>query len=992
MTRYPSRALVAALLTALLIASASTAGVALPTASASGTAATAPAIRPSAGPTAGPGAETGTAAALDEPLADESGDVVGNDTQFRNELVFDHLFRPTAATFLPDGRLLILQKDGTILLANVTADSPRSGTYMTVDHVKTSVEAGLLDVALDPNFTENGYFYVYYTNSTTNRSRISRYHHEENDGGLTSRGDPDSEAVVWEQPRPIDDDHHVGGSLDVGPDGRLYLTMGDQDVPKASQNLSRVNGKILRLDRDGTVPETNPFVDDADALDSVWAYGLRNPFRASWDRQTGRFFVGDVGGNQQDVAVEELDLGEKGANYGWPDCEGYCQRSNVTDPLYAYPHNGTGASITAGPVYRGGSFPDEYEGAYFYADYAREWIRYLTFDGPETVAGSHPFETDAGGVVDILQGPDGALYYLDITNGALKRIVYRDPDAPTVESASANRTSGDAPLSVAFAANATDPQTDDLTYTWQFDDGDEGSGAEVTHTYDEAGRYSVRVLVSDGTYTVRSDPIEITVGDVPNATVSNPDDGDTFRANDTITFEGSATDPTDGELTGTSLTWQVAFNHNEHTHPVLGPVNGSNGSFTVPSDGHSFHDDTGYTVTLTANDSDGLTDSDSVRIDPEKSVLTLATDPSGLTVKLDGVPHVAPFEYDEVIGFRQDVGASKKQCVGDTQYVFEGWSDGGDVTHTVTVPETDATLTATYAENGSCGSGTPTIDAPDEVVLQPGDTESVSVVATDPDGDSVTLTASNVPPFGDFDTGDDGNGTLHLAPESGDEGTYEVTFTASDGNASTRETLDVVVGTSLDGPRDPSASGEVVYRVNAGEETIPAADGGPDWQAVDGTYAVGGDFATTTDAIALDGSVPDGTPEAVFQSELFGQTKWTFPVDPNETYEVRLYFAEIDSGKTTGDRVFDVDVEGASALDDYDVYADVGADTGTAKAFAVSPADDSLTVTFLPEVDNPKVSAVELVRVENGTQTTGDGTVAHRVNAGGDTITSTDPD
>ena len=206
-------------------------------------------------------------------------------------------------------------------------------------------------LALDPDFENNGYLYVYYSNASTVRNRISRFTH------LGNTADLASETLIWEDSEDWSSIYHFGGGIGFGPDGNLYVTTGEEFEGAQSQDLTRGGGKVIRINPDGTIPGDNPFADGPGGnLDEVWAYGLRNPFRAFWDLPTGRFYIGDVGGNVQSIAREEINLGVAGANYGWPDCEGQCPAiPAVENPIFDYSHlfpNRTGGSITAGFVYR----------------------------------------------------------------------------------------------------------------------------------------------------------------------------------------------------------------------------------------------------------------------------------------------------------------------------------------------------------------------------------------------------------------------------------------------------------------------------------------------------------------------------------------------------------------------------------------------------------------------------------------------------------------
>ena len=198
------------------------------------------------------------------------------------------------------------------------------------------MQQGIYDVALDPDFANNRYYYVFYTLGTPNVDRLSRFTANSSVTGTV----PGSEFVLYQDPEIADAEHH-GGAIVFGNDGKLYFTTGEHFQGSPSQDLNSPRGKVHRINKDGTVPTDNPFYDGAGPhWDSVWAYGLRNPFRAFYDAPTGRLYIGDVGGNVNATSNEELDLGARGANYGWPDSEGACS-APCTSPLYDYEHNGT---------------------------------------------------------------------------------------------------------------------------------------------------------------------------------------------------------------------------------------------------------------------------------------------------------------------------------------------------------------------------------------------------------------------------------------------------------------------------------------------------------------------------------------------------------------------------------------------------------------------------------------------------------------------------
>jgi glucose/arabinose dehydrogenase/PKD repeat protein len=643
---------------------------------------------------------------------------VSNTAFFQTETLATGFTLPTSFVFLPDGRMLVAEMPGTVKilpppytqpdptpllqLTNISTGGPSSGIY------------GLMNIAVDPNFTSNHFLYVFYTLQNPLRTRLSRFTANSAVTGTV----PGSETVLYQDSQDAGADHHAG-AIAFANDGTLLFTTGDEFGDAGdSQRLTSPRGKIHRINRDGTIPIDNPFYDGAGPnVDSIWALGLRNPFRAYYDSPTGRLFVGDVGGNDYSTAVEEIDLGKAGANYGWPNCEGPCAPPN-TSPLYSYPHNGREAAVVSGFVYHGSQFPSSYEGSFFFADYALNWIKRLTLDPSGNVTGVFNFEPPdgspdgpTGNVVCMAQGPEGALYYLDIgfddnsstvTLSKIRRIRYvQSGNQPPVAASAADQTSGPAPLTVNFSsAGSSDPDGQPLSYTWDFGDGATSNAANPSHAFAVAGQYTVRLAVSDGVSTTFAAPIAIRVGNAPTATILSPQDGATFRAGDVISFSGDATDIEDGSLPASAYTWDIDFLHEGHVHPGTPQTGFKSGTFTIPTTGHDFSGNTRYRISLTARDSSGLTTTTSVIIWPQKVNLTFNTTPAGLTLYLDGIAKVTPFVYDTLIGFNHTIEA-RNQTSGTNNYTFAAWSDDGAQQHTIVVPSAAQTYTATYSTSSS---------------------------------------------------------------------------------------------------------------------------------------------------------------------------------------------------------------------------------------------------------------------------------------------------
>ena len=316
---------------------------------------------------------------------------------------------PTAIAFAPDGRLFVCLQSGQVRVI-------KNGALLSAPFLSISVtsggERGLLGVAFDPNFTSNQFVYFYYTTSTSPvHNRISRF---------TANGDvavAGSEVVRMDLDNLSSATNHNGGAIHFGPDGKLYVGVGENANSANAQTLNNRLGKILRLNSDGSIPTDNPFFNIATGDNrSIWALGLRNPYTFAFQPGTGRLFINDVGQS----TWEEIDDGIAGSNYGWPTCEGNCSPANPNfrDPLFQYGHgtsSTTGCAIVGAAFYNPpvNQFPGSYIGKYFFADLCSGWIR--LFDPATGMANG--FATGISSPVDLHVGPDGCLYYLAQGNG-----------------------------------------------------------------------------------------------------------------------------------------------------------------------------------------------------------------------------------------------------------------------------------------------------------------------------------------------------------------------------------------------------------------------------------------------------------------------------------------------------------------------------------------------------------------------------------------------
>ncbi len=361
---------------------------------------------------------------------------------FTSTTLVSGLTQPTDFRFLPDGRMVIAQKGGTVVVAN--GSGQLQSTPLITLATDSSGTRGLLGIAVDPNFASNGYVYVTYTQADdaagNTYERLSRITVTDPTAAVLT-ANPASETVLIQGNQPGTKDH-FGGGLAFGPDGKLYWAVGDNSCCTVidttnSQSLSNIYGKVLRLNPDGTVPSDNPFVTTAGANPYIYAYGFRNPFRLTFT-PTGQLLVGDVG----EGAWEELDRVTAGRNYGWSLAEGPCNGigvtncstpSSYTNPAFAYPHNGVTSSITGVTVYSGPGTSSS-QPTVLIADQARQVVYLVTCtadysscgnpSGPPTwqwTSTSFPYAA-TGRTVDLTTGPDGALYQVTLDTGKITRI------------------------------------------------------------------------------------------------------------------------------------------------------------------------------------------------------------------------------------------------------------------------------------------------------------------------------------------------------------------------------------------------------------------------------------------------------------------------------------------------------------------------------------------------------------------------------------------
>jgi len=553
----------------------------------------------------------------------------------------------------------------------------------------------------------------------------------------------DADWGQWGQPKNPCGDPPGGVGVALSPPSAEGGVLRSQDL-RTSGDATGLDGSVIRINPQNGDPATgNPLTGPDLNARRIVAYGLRNPFRIAVRPGTNELWLGDVGwGDYEEInRVPALTAGTA-PNFGWPCYEGFGRQGGyqsqglkvcddlyaqealnpVVAPVFAYTHFqpaipgdtcDSGSSSISGLAFENQStFPAAYRGALFFGDYSRNciWVmRDTNGDGVPDASAVQNFRPGARGPVDLQFGPGGSLYYPDLIDGEIHQISYQGPAAV----ASANPSSGEAPLQVALSgagsSDPNDPQAS-LDFDWDLDgDGayDDASGMTVTHTYGSKGTYTARLRVTDPANNEAFDDVAINVANAaPVPSITAPTAGTTWKVGDAIGFTGSATDPEDGALPASSLEWNIDLLHcptSCHPHFLSGGVGIAGGSFTAPP-----HEYPSYLlIKLTATDSFGRTGSTQVQLDPRTSQLTVATQPPGLQVTLGDETAASPLTRTEIVGSSNSVVTASPQQQSGTDWLWDSWSDGGARAHSVVAGETDTTVTARFSPDQATLPGPP---------------------------------------------------------------------------------------------------------------------------------------------------------------------------------------------------------------------------------------------------------------------------------------------
>ncbi|MDQ3007982.1 MAG: PQQ-dependent sugar dehydrogenase [bacterium] len=686
---------------------------------------------------------------------------------FSEQVVAGGLNQPIAMEFAPDGRLFVTEKGGNVRIIQNGNLLPVPFATITVD---SSVERGLIGLTLDPNFASNGYVYIHYMTPEANGrpivGRVTRLTANPANPNVVQSG---SEKILIDN-IPSNTGIHDAGEIKFGLDGKLYVPTGDTGFafPYYSQEMNNIAGKVLRINSDGTIPNDNPYIGINGIRPEIYASGLRNPFSMAVEPGTGRIVMNEVGYNN----VEEINVLQKGANYGWPSCEGRCDNPAYTNPIYQYDHS-FGRSITAGTFYYGTTYPEQYYGTYFFGDYSTGFIKNLDINRTGSVS---EFGNQVNFAVNLKTGPDGLLYFASIYDGAVYKINYLPQSPPQPPGAGNglyatyfnNRTFTGAPalarvdstVNFDFQGGSPSPAVnpDQFTARWtgqvlaQYsepytfsvtgDDGyrlfvdnkliidkfvdqpatttngtlqlEAGKKYDIKLEYYEAyGNASIQMFWSSPSQQRQVIPasqlFSRAPGEAPTVTIDTPEaDGSSFTGGQTINFSGSAIDPEDGVLPSSAYSWKAILYHDVHTHPFYGPVTNIKSGSFTIPINSEASANSYYQLSLTVTDSAGQTTTKTQNILPVSVPVTYTSNITGAKLLLDSTTITAPLSETNVVGIGRSIEAPETQTVNGVNYRFTGWSDGQARAHNIRIPATATTYTAQYEAVTTNTGGSPT--------------------------------------------------------------------------------------------------------------------------------------------------------------------------------------------------------------------------------------------------------------------------------------------
>ncbi len=661
--------------------------------------------------------------------------------------------------------LLIVEKAGKVTLL----ENPDESSDVTIildlnGKICTDGERGLQSIAIHPNFMKNRFIYLFYsefiegcpdslTEGTWNT--VSRFVMDP----ITFELDYDSREEIWRTSR-LRYNIHNGGAIAFGNDGKLYVTTGDSGRKPVSQSLDNTLGVIVRLNDDGSVPEDNPYTKskgyeayrcaDTDGrvpatskigiCSEIFAHGFRNPFRMRMDpfeTEKVRFSVGDVGGAYwEELSICGTDYA--GRNYGWPNWEGPCRESSLTncpvpndesavEPYHYYEHRSTreGGAVAGSVFVPPNLWPPEYK--FLFIDFIFLEIYNLIEDpGKECRKCTPPVSgyrnetfyksiqeedehVNSARMVDMFFGPykdTQALYVIRFGNhDTVLRIRYNGITDNTPPIADFKVSDNKFVLGTIVDFNgsfSSDADGDDLIFEWDFGDGNTSNETSPSHNFTDVGEYDVILKVTDTKGQMQQKTRTILIGIPPDVKIVSPAEGDVFYVGELLKLQGEAHRYTGERMEDTKLTWEVRKHHADHFHPFLDTKRGNDLTLYPAPEPEDYHAATNsyLRIILSATDENGL------RTEVERIVM-----PSLLNINIESNPHGLDVMVDDFQVTTSQTAVSWKahnlrlEAKDQEPFVFKSWSDGNtERDRTVMLLIEDQTFQANFCklEASSC--------------------------------------------------------------------------------------------------------------------------------------------------------------------------------------------------------------------------------------------------------------------------------------------------
>lgn len=713
------------------------------------------------------------------------------------------LSNTTAIAIHPDGRVFVCQQTGALRVIKNGAVLPTPFMTLTVNSFG---ERGLLGVAFDPDYATNRFVYVYYTAQTpTIHNRVSRFTADASNEDVVV---PGSEFVLIDL-ETLGADNHNGGAIHFGPDGKLYIATGENAVTSNSQSLANRLGKILRINSDGSIPADNPTSfpnitgSPTGVNRAIWAVGLRNPFTFSFQPGTGLMHINDVGQG----TWEEVNQGFAGANYGWPTCEGTCATGGMTNPLYQYSSAvAAPCAITGGAFYNptNPTFPAQYIGKYFFADFCAGWIKTLDPLSPPLPGAAEDFATGINLPVDIQVANDGSLYYLARGNSSVFRVQF--VGGSTLAINDVNILEGANGTSVAnFTVSLSGASSDTVTVNYATANNTSTAGSDyvaasgtLTFTPGQLSQ-TVSVTINGDTtfeptesfFVNLTSPVNATLTDNQGVgTITNDDPRPTISINDVSVSEGNSGTTTAG--------FTVSLSHPSSQTITVNFATAA-GTATAGSDYVSASGTVTFAAGQTSRPINVTVNGDTTSEPNETFVVNLATATNATIVDTQGTGTINNDDGQPTISI-------------NNVSVTEGNSGTTTAAFTVSLSNASSqTITVNFATSpGTATAGTDYVTASGTVTFTPGQTSRPINVTVN--GDTtfepnetfvVNLTSPTNATIGDNQgtgtiTNDDAQPTISINDVSlseGHAGTKTASFTVALSNASS-QTITVNFATS----------------------------------------------------------------------------------------------------------------------------------------------------------------------------------------------------